>query len=169
MNWLHAAVGATVIALAGSVWLQTHRLSIEQAAHAQTREQYRTYQMLAERQAEEAAEAARVETDRRLARQQEAIDDALEREKTARAAADRAAAAGQRLRAQIAAITAACRAAGPDPAAAGERPPADATADLLADVQRRLGEAADRIARFADDAHRAGTTCERSYDALDVE
>jgi hypothetical protein len=33
-------------------------------------------------------------------------------------------------------------------------------------VQRRLDEAADRIARHADEARAAGLACERAYGAL---
>ena len=84
----------------------------------------------------------------------------------ARADAAAAADAGQRLRDRIAAITATCGRAASDPGPASGSAPAVATADLLADVQRRLGEAAQGIAAHADAARAAGLACERSYDAL---
>jgi hypothetical protein len=33
-------------------------------------------------------------------------------------------------------------------------------------VQRRLDDAADQLARFADASHTAGLACQRSYEAL---
>ncbi len=82
--------------------------------------------------------------------------------------ADAAAAAdsGQLLRARLAELTAcpgrSTEAAGTG--AGGETAPA--TAGLLADVQRRLDEAANRIAQFADESRVAGQACERSFDAV---
>lgn len=137
------------------------------------------YQARAERaefdQAKAAAELERAtsqaqaatETARRLRVQQEATDAAnlktADLERAAAASAD----AAQRLRARLAAAQAA-RCAG-DPAAAAGGPAAGATADLSADVHRRLDEAADRIARFADRAAIAGEACERAYRALTPE
>jgi hypothetical protein len=134
------------------------------------------YQARAEREAFEAAKAtaaaeratsetqAATETARRLRVQQEATDAAniktAQLERSVAAAAD----AGQRLRARLAAVEAA-RCAG-DPAAAAGGPAAGASADLSADVHRRLDEAADGIARFAEQAAIAGGTCQRAYDAL---
>ncbi len=134
------------------------------------------HQALTEREAFETAKStaaaeravseaqAATETARRLRVQQEATDAAnlktAQLERSVAAAAD----AGQRLRARLAAVEAA-RCAG-DPAAAAGGPAAGATADLPADVHRRLDEAASGIARFAEQAAIAGGTCQRAYDAL---
>lgn len=116
----------------------------------------------AERATSEAQAAT--ETARRLRVQQEATDAAnlktAQLERSVAAAAD----AGQRLRARLAAVESA-RCAG-DPAAAAGGPAAGAAADLSADVHRRLDEAADGIARFAEQAAIAGGTCQLAYDAL---
>jgi hypothetical protein len=119
-----------------------------------------------ERAARDAESDARVEEQRRVAALQEIADEALQRETAARADADAATAAGGRLRQQISRLTASCRAAASNPATAGSGPSADATADLLAQLQQRLDEAADGIARFADRAHAAGAACQSSYNAL---
>jgi hypothetical protein len=126
-----------------------------------------------ERKAADPAEAARqaeaearAEEQRRTAEVQKVADEtriALER---ARLDADSAADAGRRLRTQIATLTASCRAASSDSGTAIGGQATDATADLLADVQRRIDEATDRIAAHADAATAAGTACQRSYEAL---
>ena len=50
--------------------------------------------------------------------------------------------------------------------AADASTPARSTADLLADVQRRLDAAADGIADFADRSRIAGKACERAYNEV---
>lgn len=50
------------------------------------------------------------------------------------------------------------------PAVAGGSEAAAPSTDLLNEVQRRLTEAEDRIAEFADAAHIAGSTCQRIYE-----
>ena len=163
------ATRALAVALAAALWiagLQTYRLAREQAAHADTRAQHAEHIADMERVAREAVEAARAEEQRRTAEVQKAADEAHKSLARARADAVAATDAGQRLRERIAAITASCGRAASDPATAGSSSPASATADLLADVQRRLDEATDGIARFADQAHAAGAACQRSYDSL---
>ncbi len=69
------------------------------------------------------------------------------------------------LRADVARYRAAARSAtGTSTAAAG--PTASAALDLLADLFSRADEAAGELAEFADAAHAAGLTCQRSYDVL---
>lgn len=51
-------------------------------------------------------------------------------------------------------------------AAAGIGPAASSPADLLANVQRRMAEAAGQLVRFADDAAIAGTECAGDYESL---
>lgn len=82
----------------------------------------------------------------------------------ASAAAASAAAAAQRLRDGLAAVDG--RQCAADPAAAAASGAASSPADLRTYVQRRLDEAADGIARFADQSSIAGDACVGSYQAL---
>lgn len=110
---------------------------------------------------------ALVEQTRRAATIEGIAHDA--RSRAARAAADRDAAraaaddALRRLRAD-----AALRASGgaADPAAAAGSAPAGATDLVPADVLGRCAARVLDLAELADAAGRAGSTCERSYDAL---
>lgn len=159
LRWLLLAA----LALAG---LQTYRLAVEQGAHARTQRDHAQQLGALERAAGDAATAALAEGTRRFTALWEILNETQADRDRARADAAGAADAGVSLRRRIAALTAGCRAATGDSAPADGSPPADATADLLADVQRRLDEAADGIARHADESHIAGRACERAYDAL---
>jgi hypothetical protein len=159
LPWLLLAA----LALAG---LQTYRLAEEQGAHARTQRDHAQQLGTLERAAGQAVTEARAEGDRRFTALWEILNETQADRDRARADAAGAADAGVSLRRRIAALTAGCRAAARDSAPASGSPPADSTADLLADVQRRLDEAADGIARHADEAHIAGRACERAYDAL---
>lgn len=104
------------------------------------------------------------ETVRRLTTQKEIAENAIRERDAARDDAVTAGAAGERLRAQVRNLTLSL--ASRDPGATGSSEAANATIDLLADVQRRSDEAADAIARYADEAAVAGRACEASYEAL---
>lgn len=150
----------------GAAGLQTYRLALEQSAHARTQREHVQQLSALEHAAGEAVAAARTEENRRFAALWETLNEtqaALDRAQSDAAAASDA---GVSLRRRVAALTAGCRAPASDPTPAGGSPPADASADLLADVQRRLDEAADGIAQHADAARIAGRGCERAYDAL---
>ena len=159
LPWLLLAA----LALAG---LQTYRLAVEQGAHARTQRDHAQQLGALERTAGEAVTAARAEEGLRFTALWEILNETQADRDRARADAAGAADAGVSLRRRIAALTAGCRAAASDSAPASSSPPADTTADLLADVQRRLDAAQDGIARHADEAHIAGRACERAYDAL---
>ncbi len=159
LPWLLLAA----VALAG---LQTYRLAVEQGDHARTQRDHAQQLGKLERTAGEAVTAARAEETRRFTALWEILNETQADRDRARADAAGAADAGLSLRRRVAALTAGCRAAASDSAPAGSSPPADTTADLLADVQRRLDEAAEGIARHADEAHVAGRACERAYDTL---
>lgn len=154
---------AAALLLAG--W-QTYRLANERAAHADTRAAHAQQMQMMFEAARLAGEQARAEEQRRTAEVQKAADEAHQAMDRARADAAAAADAGHRLRQHIATITTACRGGPGHAAAAGAGTPARATADLLADVQRRLDEATDGIAQFADSAHTAGRACQQSYGAV---
>lgn len=114
----------------------------------------------------EATAAVRTEEQQRAAQVQKVANEIHQALARARADADAAAAAGHRLRQQLARITASCRTTPSDSATATPGTPAEPTANLLANVQLRLDEAQDRIARFADDAHASGLACQRIHDGL---
>lgn len=91
----------------------------------------------------------------------------------ARADGDRASAALDRVRKQLAAFRAAVGRATADSGAATPGPAAGAAAGVSADMLERLADRVERLggragvyARFADAAHAAGNTCQRSADAL---
>lgn len=151
------------VAVAG---VQSWRLASEQAAHADTRAQHALQIAELAKAARQAEADARTEEQRRTAEVQKAADDARQALARARADAVAAADAGDRLRKRIATLTAAS-CAGPSGAdAASGSAAADATAGMLADVQRRIDDATNRIAEFADSAHAAGRACESGYNAL---
>jgi hypothetical protein len=143
--------------------LQSWRLMGEQRAHAETRADHAVLVAASEAAAREAEAAARVEEQRRAQALQEIIDDTESKLARARADAARAADVGQRLRERFSAVASSCGAGAGGSSAASTGPTASATAGVLADVQRRLDEAAGRIAGFADTAHAAGLACERAY------
>jgi len=150
----------------GAAGLQTYRLVLEQSAHARTQRDRAQQLGAMEHAAGEAIAAARTEEGRRFAALWETLNETQAALDRAQADAAAASGVGVSLRRRIATLTAGCRAPASDPAPAGGSPPADASADLLADVQRRLDEAADEIAQHADTARIAGRGCERAYDAL---
>jgi hypothetical protein len=153
--WMLASLLLAALAVAG----------VERTRRATVESKFATYKAAAADADAKAQAANRAEEQRRQAAQKKDREDAQKELAAARADASAAADAGRLLRNRIAALTRQARTASDTTAPAGS-PPADATADLLADVQRRLGEATDRIAQFADAAHIAGKTCERDYHSL---
>lgn len=119
----------------------------------------------AERVASETA--AKVETERRERDKQEIVDGAKANAAKVRAAQverDRAGNVAEQLRARLAAVEAS-RCAG-DPAAGGGSEAAREAADLSAYVRRRIDEATDGVADFAEGAAGAGEACQRQYRSL---
>lgn len=164
VRFLASGLVATML-MAG---LQTWRLDRERLAHATTVAEHAALMAAAE-EATRAAEAhARTEERRRIEALQGVVHETERRLARARADAAAAADAGQRLRAQIAAATAGCRGAPGDSTATGTGPATESTERMLAYVQRRLDDFADRASGFADQAHAAGRACERAHDALIV-
>lgn len=161
LPWL--AAGVALLAVAGFAGVQTLRLSNERAAHAETKAAWQT----------QVADAERLG---RLAEshQREVERDWIERQAQASAAASRRAAAlrsslaaarssGSELRDALAAAYARCDSAGTGASVPRVSESARAPADLPADVSRRLDEAADRIAQFAEAAMSARQVCEESW------
>lgn len=159
-----AGVGLVLAVAAAGV--QTYRLVGEQRGHAETRTKHAETIGNLEKAARQAEAEARAEERRRADALQEIAHETQSQLDRARADADAATSAGERLRQRVAELAAACRRPTGDPAAPGSGQAADTAARVLADVQRRLDEAAGRIARHADEARAAGLACERAYGAL---
>lgn len=159
------ATAALLVALVAA-GIQTYRLIGEQRDHAENRRTHADQLAAMERAARQAEADARAEERRRAGALQEIVHETEQNLERARADAAAAADAGERLRQRVAELTAGCRRAAGGSAAPGSGQAASPTADLLADVQRRLDEATDRVARFADEASAAGLACERAYGAL---
>lgn len=108
----------------------------------------------------------RAEEKRRSVAQQGVIDEAIQARELALRDAARADAAAGQLQQRIAATAARARQAACHPAALVDGAPADDPIGVLADVLGRADARAGVLAEFADQAHIAGTACERQYDAL---
>ena len=122
------------------------------------------YQVAQGRAYVRAVDVAVEEGNRRVAAAQKELENARTKLAQLEAAAVAAGAAGERLRNELALArrrTTTCN----SPVADGS-PTAEATERVLADVQRRLDEAADGIALHAGKSASAGATCERLYDSL---
>jgi hypothetical protein len=150
-----------LVALAGAVFLvvawDQHRLgTAREEGREEIRKENAVLMAAAVKRAreEERADVARLDKEAKKARK--------EREKADRDA-DAARAAGDELRTQLAAaLSRRCAAAAS--AAADGSAPAEPPDDLFERVQRRLDEATEGVARFADAANIAGKACERAYD-----
>lgn len=157
-RWAAIALAIALGALTLAAWDSARLKRADAAGYKRAQSEYQARELAA-------VNAARAEEARRTAAVQKEADHA--RQDLTRAQADAAAAAdaGQRLRAALAAARRSCPAAAGSPAAVGS-PPADPAEGVLADVQRRLDEAADGIAAHADAARIAGQACQRAYNAL---
>lgn len=157
-------LAALVLALAVFSGWQTVRLTDERADHQKTVAQLERERGDWQRESRVAVDAVRAEEHRRAAAAQKEVAHARIQAKNLETDLAGARAAGERLRNALAALQAAGRDAAGQPAGvAGRGSAADPATDLLAVVQRRLDEAADGIAGFADRAHLAGQTCQRIY------
>ena len=165
MRTLRAALIITLAALlAGAGWwargIQAQRDAAQaaatQAQALRTLAEAATAASEQDRQAEQAA-AGRIH---------EVITHAHAEAQAARrdaAAADRTA---ERLRQHLARLTAPASQAASDPAAAPGGPPAGGTGLVLAKLLGRADDRAGQLAAFADQAHIAGSACERAYDEV---
>lgn len=157
-RWLLAGGLIAAAALGFTVWKHNLISEAERAGYDKAVAEAREREL-------QAVKAARAEEQRRTQAVQGVANATRKELATARAAADDARRAGELLRAQLAAAGALC--GGPaNPAAAGGSPATNPAGGLLADVQRRLDEAADATLRFADESRIAGLGCERAYETL---
>lgn len=162
------AAGAGLVLALGVAGTQTVRLANERAAHADTKTTHaETLRTLADLTAK-AYQAAQLEAARRNAELRKAADDGQIQIDAARADAAAAGRAAGGLRKQLAAYVAAVRgAAGADSTSAADAgPPASEAVVVLADMFSGADARAGELAAAFDASHAAGTTCERSYDAM---
>jgi hypothetical protein len=145
---------------------QSVRLADERTSHATTKTKHAEQRTEWEHATRVAVEDARTEEQRRYTALQGVIDEAEQKLARANADADAASDAGERLRKRLSELAGSCRIGPSHSSAPGAGQAADATGDMLADLQRRLDEAANGIAKFADSAHTAGIACQSSYGAL---
>jgi hypothetical protein len=160
---INLALGLAGLAAAGAAWLHhsgevSGRAEVQQRWDAETAVRAKTAIRAFEQNA--AIGEARDKTQAEIANATE------KRNLRTSVAAAGAAVAGDGLRQRFAAVAATCGAATPNPPDGGAAPPTSTTGDLLADVQRRIDEAAGVVAVFADAAHSAGLGCQRERDAL---
>lgn len=161
------AYAVILAALLGVFGWQQHKvdvLTVSVASETLGRSQDRAAEASA---AASAAVANLNETQRRESAQSEIANESQRFTTRANADAAMSANASARLRARTVAATGAyCRARPSDPAASGVSPPASSPGDLLADVQRRISDAAGSISAYADILRPAVEQCAGSYDAL---
>lgn len=151
-----AAIGAVLVVGAAAA-LQTCRLH-----NAET--ELLTQRVDWQRESARAVQASIDEGTRRTAAVQTEVENARKKVTDLEGAVASAADAGQRLRDELArARRLACAT---DPATASGSSAAEAAERVLADVQRRLDEAQERVAQYADRTRIASETCASSYRAL---
>ncbi len=121
-----------------------------------------------ERESARAVRAAFDEGNRRTAEVQKAANEADQARRIAEKHAVDARGAADRLRQQLTELAARLRSATPDPIAASAGPgiPGADALDLLTGMLSRHSAELVEVGEFADRLRLAGTTCERSYDAL---
>ena len=157
------AIVLAVIAVFAVRWHLTRVAAAERAVHAHyavVLGDIREKTAVAERAIRVTESAWRTAIDKEAEDGQTRIDLARRDAVAARASADG-------LRADVARYRAAARSAtNSGVAAAG--PTASGALDLLSDLFGRADEAAGELAEFADSAHAAGLTCQRSYNALTI-
>ena len=146
-NWW---VWVIVIALAWGGW-QKHRATSAADKHLKA-----VAEAAAERETKIVADAQ--ETARRLQTQKGIADAAQQKAKALATDVANARTAEQRLLDKLAAIEAI--GGGANTAPADGSPPAGQTAGVLADLLSRMGEAGERISRYADEVKISGQACE---------
>jgi chromosome segregation ATPase len=137
--------------------LQTYRLRVAELELITQRVDW-------ERESGRAVRAAFDEGTRRTAAVQKEVEHARKKVKALEGAVAGAADAGERLRDELAAARA--RACTTDTTTPGGSAAAAEAERVLADVQRRLDAAQERVALYADKARTAGETCEGIHGAL---
>ena len=153
-----AAVACVLVVGAFAAW-QTNELRLTELALLE-------HQNSSLRMRARAVDVAVEEGNRRTAAVQKEVEDARKKVDALEVAAAGAADAGRSLRDQLAiARRASCPKPSDSPTAGGSSAP-EAAERVLTDVQRRLDEAQEAVAKHADRSRVAGLACEGSYRAL---
>jgi hypothetical protein len=163
-RWM--AIALLAAAAVGFMGIQRAQIAGLRADLAEGKAAWSAERAQAAKLSQAAEAAARIEEQRRFLAQQEALDAAEQKAVQARADAARASDAAGRLQQRVAALVAQAGRAAANPATAGVGPATSTAIDLLADVQRRIDEAAGQLADYADRARSAGELCQASYNAL---
>lgn len=154
-----------VIGLLGAMW-GWHVHSVNQARQ-EVYAKWAASNVQRNQIADREALANAAESKRRENEKQKGIDDANQKIQAALADARSARDSASRLQQRVSKLIADSRRAAAHPTAGSAGPTAERDPiDLLADVQRRIDEAAGQLAEYADAARIAGSACERQYDAL---
>jgi hypothetical protein len=160
------AIGAAFGLLVAAWGVQTYRVNSYKADLAES-------QAIRAQEREAAATAARIQSEeyrledqRRTRALRSIVDDTIHKAEAVAADAVDSRVAADRLRQRIAAIVAASRRASRDSPAPEGSPPAQDAIGMLAELYRRIDEAAALYAGVADATHNAGNACERAYGSL---
>lgn len=165
-SWEVWIIAALVAAVVGAFGVQEFKLVTTRLELATLKASVATEHAVQADAARKDEAAQRIEGERRAARQKENDDAATKKLADANAARVRSDAAAASLSQRFAAALAAARQARNDPPPVAGSPPAANPDDVLADVQRRIDQAAGLFADLADKRGIAGAACERDYDAL---
>lgn len=161
--WIELVAVGALVALIG---VQTVRLSNSERETAEVQAKWIADRERTARAAVEAATANAAENARILKSQQEADDAHHQAMAAAQADAASAVDAAGRLRQRVATVLASSRPAASDPASTAVFAPANAAADVLAQLLSRMEKTAGELAAYGDSARLAGLDCQGRYDAL---
>lgn len=128
------------------------------------KKEFQEAQQEAARQFAEQKDKDNRETLRRTKTQVEILDAEKIKSDQHRASADRLRRAGEQLRAQLAAAEADRRSGDPAPAQGSEATPT--ATGVLTGLLGQCSQRVEVLAAYADQARRAGQTCEQAYDSL---
>lgn len=164
--YLLPAAGAAALVLLLGLGVQTVRLAHSERSLAELQSAWDKDRAQRAEVARIAEADARAEERRRTAAQEEAHVESQRFAARARADADVRRVADVGLQHAVATVAARCGAPAGDPAAAVISPAASAPGDLLAYVQRRMGQAAGEVVEYADQLRAASGECAARYGAL---
>jgi hypothetical protein len=162
---IYALLIALALALVGAS-VQSYRLALEQKDHTKTvAKNEKEWAKLYASSATAAQELLARYQSQTESLQKEAENAKKQRDKAKSDAAINAD-VGNKLRAKLAAARANYCAKAEDTSTDNGSQAAGPAINLFDYVQRRLDEATDTVAEFADRSHIAGSACERSYDTV---
>ncbi len=157
-------IALALVLVAASV--QTYRLALEQKDHAETKAQNEKEWAKLYASSAQASQELLARYQSQTESLQKEADNAKHQRDKAQADASANADTGRRLRTELSAARARSCPFSKDTTAVNGSQAAGTAINMFDYVQRRLDEAADGIAEYADQAAIAGRACERSYDAI---